>query len=80
MKTSHKQSNQTGLELLSKSQVAKLLNLSVATIGRLMYSRKLPFIKVLGSIRFSAKDVEKFLEECRVGSVNEHKYGNKKKT
>jgi excisionase family DNA binding protein len=57
--------------LLTISEVAKLLKLSVSTVRRLQRQRKIPFVKVGGSIRFIEKDLAAYLERRRVGAIGE---------
>lgn len=53
-------------KLLSPSDLAKILNISRPSVYRLIEGRTIPFYKVGGSLRFSEKDVIKYLEENRV--------------
>ena len=59
------------LGLLTISDVAKLLKVSVSTVRRLQQNRKIPFIKVGGSVRFVGSDVAAYLERQRVSSIGE---------
>ena len=51
--------------LLDKSEVSKLLLVSVRTVDRLRESGELKALRVRGSIRFSEDDVRAFLESQR---------------
>jgi excisionase family DNA binding protein len=57
------------IELLTISEVAELLKVSVSGVRRLQQARQLPFIKVGGSVRFSKSDILVYLEKRRVESV-----------
>lgn len=48
---------------LTVSEVAKMFNVSKSTVGRLMDTRKIPFFKIGGVIRFSKEDVDQYLED-----------------
>ena len=58
------------LKLYTTDELAKIFNISKPTVYRIIESRKIPFYKVKGSIRFSRGDVLKYLEENRIESVN----------
>lgn len=57
--------------LLTISEVAELLKLSASTVRRLQRQRKIPFIKVGRSIRFTRSDLSAYLEKRRVGAIGE---------
>ena len=54
------------IELLTISEVAVFLKVSVSAVRRLKDQRRIPFIKVGGRIRFAKTDVTSFLERARV--------------
>lgn len=58
------------IELLTIGDVAKLLKVSPSTVRRLKQGRRLPFIKVGGSIRFAKDDIVEFLKHERVESIS----------
>jgi excisionase family DNA binding protein len=58
-----------GLRLLSSKDLSKLFNISQATVYRIVDGRKIPFYKINGVIRFSEKDILKYLEENRVEQI-----------
>jgi excisionase family DNA binding protein len=58
------------LELLTIAEAAKLLTISVSGVRRLQQARRLSFIKVGGSVRFSKTDVISYLERRRVESID----------
>lgn len=60
----------SNLKLYTTDELAKIFNISKPTVYRIIESRKIPFYKVKGSIRFSRDDVLKYLEENRIESVN----------
>ena len=57
--------------LLTISEVAELLKLSVSTVRRLQRQRKIPFVRVGRSIRFARSDLAAYLEKRRVGAIDE---------
>lgn len=57
------------IELLTVSEVAKVLKISASGVRRLQYGRHIPFHKVGGSVRFSRKDVSSYLENSRVEAI-----------
>jgi excisionase family DNA binding protein len=57
------------IELLTIREVAELFKVSVSEIRRLQYARKLPFIKVGGSVRFARSDLMAYLAKRRVESI-----------
>ena len=46
-----------------------MLRLSKASIYRLVETRRMPFYRVSGSLRFSKKDLDEYLARGRVESV-----------
>jgi excisionase family DNA binding protein len=58
----------SAVELLTISEVARLLRVSVSAVRRLQQARRLPFIKIGGSVRFSKTDIISYLRGCRVES------------
>ena len=58
------------VELLTITEVAELLKISVASVRRLQQRRAVPFIKVGGSVRFAKSDVMFYLEKRRIESVD----------
>ena len=57
--------------LLTIPDVAALLTVSIATVRRLQQQRKLPFIKVGGSIRFERGDIASYVGARRVRAIGE---------
>jgi len=57
------------IELLTITEVAELLKISATGVRRLQQARRLPFIKVGGSIRFFKRDIIVYLEKQRVEST-----------
>ncbi len=57
------------IELLTPDELARVLKISKATVYRLIEKRKIPFHKVMGSIRFDKHDVVVYLQEHRVDLV-----------
>jgi excisionase family DNA binding protein len=57
-------------ELLTIPEVAELLKVSVSTVRLLQQQRRIPFIKVGGSVRFERGDVLAYLEKRRVRAID----------
>ena len=57
--------------LLTIADVAEILKVSVPTVRRLQQQRKIPFVKVGGSIRFARSDVASYLAARRVRAIGE---------
>ena len=58
-------------ELLTVAEVAKLLTVSIPTVRRLQGQRRIPFVKVGGSVRFTKDDLVAYLEQERVEAVGQ---------
>lgn len=52
--------------LLTAQDVAKLLNVEVQLVYRLKATKKIPFLKIGGIIRFRKADIEEWLEKSVV--------------
>lgn len=63
--------------LLNVDELARLLRLSKTSIYRLVERRQIPFHRLPRGLRFSKTDVENYLQQTRVDSV-ESNYGCKK--
>ena len=63
----------SNLNLMSIKDLSKLFNLSQTTVYRIVESRKIPFYKISGVLRFSETDVIKYLEENRVEQMRGRK-------
>jgi len=63
----------TGLNTIVKlytiNQVAEVLAVSKITVYRLVETRKIPFYKIKGCIRFTEKDIFDYLNQSRIESV-----------
>lgn len=57
--------------LLTIPDVAAILKVSIPTVRRLQQQRKLPFVKVGGSIRFTMSDVTSYVATRRVRAIGE---------
>lgn len=57
------------IELLTIPEVARLLKISVAGVRRLQQGRRLPFLKIGGSVRFSKNDIVTYLEKQRIEPI-----------
>ena len=56
-------------ELLTISEVAELLRVSVSSVRRLQQQRLIPFYKVGGSVRLNRHDVFAYLAKQRVKPI-----------
>ena len=56
----------TQSQLLTPSDLAKMLNISMSTVYRLVEKRLLPFYKMGGSLRFKIDEVMAYIAKCRV--------------
>lgn len=61
-------------ELLTVTEAAKLLRVSVSVMYRLKDSRALPVYRVSSSIRFKRSDLLDYLEKSCVPAVDRHKF------
>ena len=67
------------IELLTIPEVAEILKISVSGVRRLQQARRIPFIKVGGSVRFCKRDILAYLEQQRVDSIDLNRdYGSTK--
>lgn len=57
------------LKLLSIKDLAGILNVSQVTAYRIVESRKIPFYKINGMLRFSESDVLDYLKENRIEQI-----------
>jgi excisionase family DNA binding protein len=57
------------IELLTTSEVAKLLRISVSGVRRLQAAQQIPFLKVGGSVRFARNDIMSYLKKRRVEAL-----------
>jgi len=57
------------LELLTIHEVARLLKISVSSVRRFQQQRRIPFVKVGGSIRFIKSDLLSYVDRERVESI-----------
>jgi excisionase family DNA binding protein len=64
--------------MLTPSELAGLLKISKAGVYRLIEQRRIPFVKVMRSLRFDKEDVLAFLQDNRIESVGPQQYGSKK--
>jgi excisionase family DNA binding protein len=56
-------------ELLTVAEVAELLKISASSVRRLQSDRKIPFVKVRGSVRFAQEDIVSYIARCRVEAI-----------
>jgi|GEM_PF-489570 len=59
----------SNLQLLTVSEVARFLKISKTGVRRLQQQRRIPFLKIGGSIRFAKSDIAEYLARSRVESV-----------
>jgi excisionase family DNA binding protein len=57
------------IDLLTIIEAAEVLKISVSGMRRLQQGRRIPFIKVGGSIRFARQDLMSFLDRNRVDAI-----------
>ncbi|MCX6153850.1 MAG: helix-turn-helix domain-containing protein [Candidatus Kapabacteria bacterium] len=57
--------------LITPAELANTLSVSMTTVYRLIETRKIPFCKIGGSLRFKQDDVEKYIELNRKESIKE---------
>jgi len=60
------------VELKTIAEAASFLRVSMPTVRRLQQARRIPFIKVGGSVRFARSDLLAYIEKQRVRSVDEY--------
>ncbi|NIT13904.1 MAG: helix-turn-helix domain-containing protein [Candidatus Dadabacteria bacterium] len=65
-------------ELLTPDELADMLKISKAGVYRLITKRKIPFYKVMGSLRFEKRDIISYLQQNRVELIGLEQYGSKK--
>jgi excisionase family DNA binding protein len=58
------------IELFTIAEVADQLKISISGVRRLQHARKLPFVKVGGSVRFFKSDIVSYLREHRWGVID----------
>ena len=56
-------------DLLTVAEGADLLKISESSVRRLQSDRKIPFVKICGSVRFVREDIEKYIARCRVEAI-----------
>ena len=54
---------------MKPGDVAEFLGISKSTLYLMVETRKLPFYKIGGSLRFKMSDVEEFLKKLRVEPI-----------
>lgn len=57
------------LKLLSIKDLAKVFNISDKTVYRLVDSRRIPFYKISGVLRFEERDILEYLSKNRINSI-----------
>jgi len=58
-------------EFLIIAEVAKLFRVSESGVRRLQQQRRIPFIKIGGSVRFAKGDLVSYVERMRVESIGQ---------
>lgn len=58
------------IELLTIVEVAKFLKISASSVSRLQQGRRIPFLKVGGSVRFFKDDIVAYLKMMRVEALD----------
>lgn len=59
----------TSDNLITPKELTSILNISMATVYRLVDGRKIPFFKVGGRLRFSKEDIDQYLKRVRFESI-----------
>jgi excisionase family DNA binding protein len=57
------------IDLLTIREAANLLRLSVSGVRRLQRQRRIPFVKLGGSIRFDRRDLANLVNKNRVQTI-----------
>lgn len=57
--------------MLNIHELAKELNLSESGLYQMVSQRKIPFLKIGRSIRFDSSEIQKWLENKKVGTQND---------
>jgi excisionase family DNA binding protein len=57
--------------MLNIHELAKELNLSESGLYQMVNQRKIPFLKIGRSIRFDSSEIQKWLENKKVGTQND---------
>jgi excisionase family DNA binding protein len=52
-------------KLITPEELAEILNMSKASVHRLVSKRVLPFYKIGGSLRFKVSDIESYLKDAK---------------
>ena len=60
----------SAIELLTIPEVAKLLKISARGVRRLQQRRKIPFVKIGGSVRFVVNDLAVYVKANRVEVID----------
>jgi len=62
-------SDTSPIELLTIMEVTELLKVSVSAVRRLQGARRIPFIKVGGSVRFLKSDILEYVRKNRIEAI-----------
>ena len=66
--------------MLSKSEVCELLNISQATLDRIVLDGMLPVYRIRGQCRFKSGDVDLYVEACKEQRIPLEKLSPLKRT
>jgi excisionase family DNA binding protein len=66
------------IEFFTVTQVADLLQLNPMTIYRMVTRGELPFFRIGRLKRFRRREIEEFLEQCRISSTSEREAHRRK--
>ena len=58
------------IDLMTVAETARFLTISKSGVRRLQQARRLPFIKIGGSVRFARRDLITYLETRRVAPID----------
>lgn len=59
------------VELLTVSEVAEILKVSSTSVRRLQTARRITFVKVGGSVRFTRDDIASYVAKRRVEAIDQ---------
>jgi DNA binding domain, excisionase family len=60
-------SEQTGVTLLTVPEAAQKLRISIRSVNYRMKAGQIPFVKIGKSVRFLPADLERFIDQHRIG-------------
>lgn len=58
------------MKLLKINQVADMVGLAEKTLRKHVANRQIPYVKIMGALRFDEQEIESWIESKRVDSIN----------